>query len=86
MSMRSRLLPMVLGALPVLLWGCGSGGGGGSGAGSTADCSESVRKQFVLERAREWYLFPELLPATVDLAAFADAESLLDHLTATARL
>jgi len=68
-----------------LLCGCGSDGGGGSGAGSAADCSESVRKQFVLERAREWYLFPELLPASVDLAAFPDAESLLDHLTANAR-
>jgi C-terminal processing protease CtpA/Prc len=39
----------------------------------------------VLNVTREWYLFPELLPASVDLAAYATAEDLLDALTATAR-
>src|SRR5512137_779586 len=82
-------------ALLVLLAGCGgggggnsgstSGGGGGGGGGGTATCAESVRKQFVLDASREWYLFDTLLPATVDLGSFATAEALLDHLTATAR-
>jgi carboxyl-terminal processing protease len=65
--------------------GC-SGGDGGEGldAGSL-QCGEAARKQFVLSTSREWYLFPELLPASVDPSQFATAEELLDHLTATAR-
>jgi C-terminal processing protease CtpA/Prc len=79
------------GAALALLSACGSdrggGGDGGPGAGGTTPtaCSESARKQFTLDVARGWYLFPELLPATVDLADFDDAVQLLDHLTATAR-
>jgi C-terminal processing protease CtpA/Prc len=71
--------------------GGGGGGGGSSGAGSggnggAADaCTETARKQFTLDVARQWYLFPELLPTAVDLTQFEDAEQLLDHLTATAR-
>ena len=79
-------------ALTLLLTGCSGGGDGGNpggggsggGGGSTA-CSETARKDFVLRTTREWYLFPELLPSSVDPAAFATAEDLLDHLTATAR-
>ena len=72
-------------ALLVLLAGCGGGGGnGGDGPTSTA-CTEGARKQFVLDVTRDWYLFDDLLPATVNVADFPDAESLLDHLTATAR-
>ena len=83
---RAALAPAVL----VVLAGCGGGGGGGDdggGAGGTlpSACSENARKQFVLDTAREWYLFDDLLPATVNVAAFGDAEALLDHLTATAR-
>jgi len=65
--------------------GGNSGSGGGSGDGSTGACTESERKQFTLDVARQWYLFPELLPTAVDLTQFEDAEQLLDHLTATAR-
>jgi C-terminal processing protease CtpA/Prc len=63
----------------------GGGGGGGTGGGTGSTCSETARKQWVLDTAREWYLFPETLPATVDLASYATAEDLLDALTATAR-
>ena len=74
-------------ALLVVLAGCGGGddGGGGSGGGGTAACAEPVRKQFVLEASKEWYLFDDLLPPSVNTADFKDAEALLDHLTATAR-
>ena len=75
-------------ALLVLLAGCGGGGGGGGNSGdgpSPTACTEGARKQFVLDVARDWYLFDDLLPATVNVADFPDAESLLDHLTATAR-
>lgn len=73
-----------------LLGACSSGGseggnGGGGGSGTPDSCSQSARKQFTLDVARDWYLFQDLLPATVDLEQFEDAEQLLDHLTATAR-
>jgi C-terminal processing protease CtpA/Prc len=75
-------------ALLVVLAGCGSGGssagGDGGGSGSSA-CSEVARKQWVVDVARRWYLFDELLPSNVDLAGFDTAEALLDHLTAIAR-
>jgi C-terminal processing protease CtpA/Prc len=88
-----RSLPALsLTALIVVLGGCGGGGGGGgggngggSGGGVPTACGESARKQFVLSAAREWYLFDDLLPASVNTADFASAEALLDHLTATAR-
>jgi len=77
----------VASTLLALLSACGGGGGGNGdgGGGSTATCAEPARKQFVLNATREWYLFDDLLPASVDTASFADAETLLDHLTATAR-
>ena len=65
---------------------CGGGGsddGGGGPSGGT--CGESARKQWVLDVVRDWYLYPETLPANVDLSAYATAEELLDALTATAR-
>jgi carboxyl-terminal processing protease len=65
--------------------GGGNPGGGGGGGGGASGCGETARKQWVLDVARDWYLFPETLPGTVDLAAYATAEGLLDALTATAR-
>lgn len=64
-----------------LLVACGGGGGGGGGD----FCSATDRKNFVLDASREWYLFPELLPATVNVDDYPDAGALLDALTATAR-
>jgi C-terminal processing protease CtpA/Prc len=84
-----RCLAAFLGAGLVIAAGCGGGGGGsvgdGSDGGTPTACSETDRKQFTLSVARDWYLFPELLPSSVTLADFEDAEALLDHLTATAR-
>jgi C-terminal processing protease CtpA/Prc len=65
--------------------GSGDGGGSDGGGGASAACTETARKQFTFDVARQWYLFPELLPTAVDLTQFEDAEQLLDHLTATAR-
>jgi C-terminal processing protease CtpA/Prc len=80
-----------LAAITLLAGACGGGGGGGGngsssggGTGGTS-CSETARKQFVLDTTREWYLFPELLPSSVTLSDYATAEDLLDALTATAR-
>jgi carboxyl-terminal processing protease len=86
------LLVLAFSAATTLLAACGGGGGNpgggntsGGGSGGTNACSESARKQWVLDVTREWYLFPDLLPANVDLAAYPTAEDLLDALTATAR-
>jgi len=80
---------LALAALTTVLAACGGGSGGGAGAGTgggTGDtCGETARKQWVLNVAREWYLFPELLPASADIATYPTAEGLLDALTATAR-
>ncbi|MBM5810941.1 MAG: peptidase S41 [Gammaproteobacteria bacterium] len=76
------LLMLVAAALTA----CGGGGGGGGGGGITPNpCSVTNQKQFVLDVARDWYLFLELLPATVNLGDYATAEDLLDALTAAAR-
>lgn len=85
-AMRPLLL-LTLSAGTTLLVACGGGSGGGAGAGSGTDnpCGETARKQWVLNVAREWYLFPELLPASTDIASYPTAEDLLDALTATAR-
>ena len=66
---------------------CG-GKGAGSGSGQPIggnSCGATEQKQFVLNTARDWYLFPELLPASIDASAYPDAATFLDALTATAR-
>jgi C-terminal processing protease CtpA/Prc len=78
----SRLLASATGVICGLLAACGgSGGNGGGGSG----CSDTREKRFVLDAAREWYLFDDLLPDAVDTDDFATAAQLLDALTAEAR-
>jgi carboxyl-terminal processing protease len=74
--------------LAALLAACGGGGGDGGGTSFTpggGNCSVASQKQFVLDVARDWYLFPELLPANVNPASYSTAQALLDAITATAR-
>lgn len=52
---------------------------------SAAECSAATEKNFVLNVARDAYLFLDLLPASVDVSRYASAADLLDVLTATAR-
>ncbi|HEX8572557.1 MAG TPA: S41 family peptidase [Allosphingosinicella sp.] len=80
--------------------GGGGGGGGGGPApdpgpiGSvptppppppTSTCSLRSRQDWAAAQIREWYLFPETLPASLDPAAFTSVEAYIDALTATAR-
>lgn len=70
-----------------ILAACSDGGQGndpGDGL-PVASCTENLRKQFVLDTTRDWYLFQDLLPATANPEDYETAEELLDHLTATAR-
>jgi len=48
-------------------------------------CSASLEKQAVWADAQDWYLYLDLLPATVDPALYATPSDLLDAITATAR-
>ena len=82
---RSSLYTLAACALLTGIAGCGGGGGSSDDDGPLASCGEPARKQFVLDVTREWYLFDDLLPTSVNTAEFADAEELLDYLTATAR-
>jgi hypothetical protein len=81
----TRALPtLALGLSLSLLAACGGGGSSGTGGG-TSVCGEAARKDWVLGVTREWYLVPETLPASVNVASYASAEELLDALTANAR-
>jgi hypothetical protein len=46
----------------------------------TAECSIDAQKQFVLDTMRDVYLWYEVLPANVDLSAYASPEELLAYL------
>jgi C-terminal processing protease CtpA/Prc len=76
------------GAALLCLCACGGRGidtGSGAVVLPTTDCSSTALKQTLLTTTRDWYLFPDLLPASVDLAQYADPGALLDALTAAAR-
>ncbi len=86
MALRPRWTRLPVLVATAALAACGGGGGGGDGGAIIpGTCSVTSQKQFVLDSAREWYLFPELLPASVNTADYATAAELLDTLTAAAR-
>jgi C-terminal processing protease CtpA/Prc len=85
-------------ALVAMLSSCGGGGGGGGGGGNptgsvppppppptASACSLRARQDWALAQMREWYLFPETLPANPNPAAYSSVEAFIDSLTATAR-
>lgn len=88
-----RCHPLVLGLSLSLLAACGGGGGGSSsgGGGSSvtppinAACSLTNRKNWAVQVIREWYLYPELLPATINVDAFSTVDDLINELTKNAR-
>lgn len=92
--MQRRRFGGVLGIL-ALLAGCGGSGGGGTAGAPAAGvptppptgstCSLRDRQDWAAAQLREWYLFPETLPASLDPAAFASVDAYIDALTATAR-
>jgi carboxyl-terminal processing protease len=84
-------------ALVAMLSSCGGGGGGGGSAAppvgavptppppSVSTCSLRSRQDWAAGVLREWYLFPETLPASLDPSGFTSVEAYIDGLTATAR-
>jgi len=74
--------------------GTGSSGGSTGAIGSTVPpiapqpatgCSLRERQDWVSAQMREWYLFPDTLPATLNPAGYSNVDDYLDALTATAR-
>ncbi|MDQ3145128.1 MAG: S41 family peptidase [Pseudomonadota bacterium] len=86
-----------LASIVALLAACGGGGGESGGGASpvtvtpspsptpTSGCSLSERQNWAGTQLREWYLFPELLPASLDPAPYSTVDDYIDALTATAR-
>jgi C-terminal processing protease CtpA/Prc len=88
-------------AVIALLHGCGGGGGGGTGGGggsppiagptppppppSSGGCSLRDRQDWAAAQLREWYLFPETLPASLNPTAYSTVDDYIDAMTATAR-
>lgn len=86
-GVRVTMLSVAAAATAALVAACGGGGGGGGGGFRPGTCSVASQKDFVLDVAYDWYLFPELLPArsSVNPANYATAQDLLDAITAAAR-
>jgi carboxyl-terminal processing protease len=84
-------------SLALILSGCGGGGGGGGSVvtppsttvtptpSAAAGCSLRERQDWAATQLREWYLFPETLPASLDPSPYATVGDYVDALTATAR-
>jgi carboxyl-terminal processing protease len=51
----------------------------------SATCSLRARQDWAFAQLREWYLFPETLPTSLDPTPFASVQAYIDALTATAR-
>lgn len=85
-------------ALVAMLAGCGgsSGSSGGTTASAptptptpttsaTAGCSLLDRQNWAFAQLKEWYLFPETLPASLNPQPYSTVSDYIDALTATAR-
>ncbi|MBM4234794.1 MAG: peptidase S41 [Gammaproteobacteria bacterium] len=68
--------------------GSGTTGGGATGGGTTGGsgaCSLTERQNWVVAQMRDWYLYPETLPATIRVSDYTSVETLISAMTATAR-
>lgn len=89
---RSRSISVL--AMAALLGSCGDGGSGTTSTAGTSTttttttttgCTLVSRQNFAFNTLKEWYLFPDTLPATLDPSPYSDVGSYIDALTATAR-
>ncbi len=83
--------------LALVLAACGGGGAPSGGTGvvpapspsptptPAPTCGLAARQAWADAEIREFYLFPELLPASVDASRFGSVQDYIDALTATAR-
>ncbi len=91
---RTRLGAML--SVAAMLSACGGNDSDGGFSGTptptpsttptpTAACSLRSRQDWAVAQLREWYLFPETLPASLDPTPFTTVDGYIDALTATAR-
>lgn len=80
----TRLFALLLSTGLLLAAGCG-GSGDGNRLTASDPCGVAAQKDLVFVRTSSEYLFLELLPTGINPAQFADADDLLDAMTATAR-
>ena len=82
---RRKVTVSLVPVLVLMLGSCGGGSGDGLVGPTSTACTASAKKSFILNTAQQWYLFPDLLPASIDPAAYTTADNLLAALTAGAR-
>ncbi len=91
--LRLRSITSIALVATLFLSGCGGGGGGAVAvAPSTTtsptpsqSCSLRDRQLWAEQQIREWYLFPEDLPVSLDPEPYATVNAYIDALTANAR-
>ena len=90
--MKSTRTGISLLAMASLLSACGGGGAAPIAGGTppsppptSGTCSLRDRQDWAAGVLREWYLFPETLPASLDPTPFGSVSDYVDALTATAR-
>jgi carboxyl-terminal processing protease len=90
--MRVRFGAML--AMAAMLSGCGGSDSGNVSAGgstpsptptASAGCSLRERQDWAAAQLREWYLFPDTLPASLSPTPYTTVDDYIDALTATAR-
>ena len=94
-AMRRQRMAAIVMTLAAFLSGCGGGGSGGTASvagtattttsAGTTTCSLRDRQDWAAAQLREWYLFPETLPASLDPTPYTTVPDYIDALTATAR-
>ena len=86
-------------AMATVLASCSGGGTSGASGGTAtattptpspttttaAGCTLRERQDWALAQMREWYLFPDTLPASLDPTPYGTVSDYIDALTATAR-
>ncbi|QGP78607.1 S41 family peptidase [Sphingobium sp. CAP-1] len=94
MTYKVARMALLVGAL-AMMTACGGGGdsAGGTGGSPTptptptpsSACSLRERQDWAAATLREWYLFPDTLPASLSPAPYTSVESYIDALTGVAR-
>ena len=62
-----------------------NGGATGAEGIEVAGCSLRERQNWAFAQLKEWYLFPDTMPASLDPSGYATVQAYVDALTATAR-
>ncbi len=80
--LRLRRIAVSLGALALSLAACGSSSNGEQVSGA---CTVAAENSALLATAKDWYLYQDLLPASIDPNGYAKPQAFLDAITANAR-